>query len=202
VLSQWRPVYLTRALLPSGLMFYLALAWLVTRARLPRPVLVLIAVPWLVTIALGLYTQYTWSSFPRPPFDAADQYISDNLKTDSDRVIHGNKLTMLPMFYYNRALPQHYIRDIPGSGEDTLAPATQEVLHLLADDCVASATQGSPRLWFVVFQEQIDQVGGNSPELAWLNAHYHREQSVTFHDLLLFLYDQPDSVALRAMCES
>src|SRR5258708_15606980 len=137
----------------------------------------------------------------RMPFDAADQYISDNLKIDSDRIVHANKLTMLPMVYYNRELPQHYIRDVPGSGEDTLAPATQEVLHLRADDCVASAAKGSLRLWFVILQEQIDQEGGNSPELAWLDAHYRREQSPSFHDLLVFLYDQPDSIALRAQCE-
>src|SRR5258708_24317589 len=37
--SQLRPVYLTRGLLPSALMFYMALAWLITRPRLPRAVI-------------------------------------------------------------------------------------------------------------------------------------------------------------------
>src|SRR5258708_39516601 len=115
----------------------------------------------------------------RMPFDAADQYISDNLKIDSDRIVHANKLTMLPMVYYNRILPQHYIRDVPGSGEDTLAPATQEVLHLRADDCVASSATGSPRGWFVSFHEQIDQHGGKSPELATLDPPVHPEQRLS-----------------------
>src|SRR5260370_35655483 len=73
--SQWRPVYLTRALLPSGLMFYVALAWLLTRSRLPRFVLAVIDMPWLATILIGLYLHYTWPTFPRAPFHTADQYI-------------------------------------------------------------------------------------------------------------------------------
>ncbi len=200
LVSQWRPVYLTRALLPSGLMLYVALAWLLTRARLPGPIVVVIVIPWAATIGLGLYALYTWNTFPRPPFEAADQAIAAQ-RTDGDQIVHANKLTMLPMVYYDRVLPQSYVRDVPGSGEDTLARPTQEVLNLLADDCVAAAAKGSARIWFVIFQRQIDEMQGHPPDLQWLNTHYHRQNILYFSDLLVYLYDQPDPVARNARCE-
>jgi 4-amino-4-deoxy-L-arabinose transferase-like glycosyltransferase len=201
LVSQWRPVYLTRALLPSGLMFYLALAWLLARARLPRPIRATLAVLWLATAAVGLDAQYTWNTFPRPPFDAADSFIAAHWQP-GDRVVHANKITMLPMTYYDRSLPQAYVRDTPGSGEDTLARPTQETLGLLADDCTAAAAKGSARVWFIIFQQQIDQQGGAPPSRDWLDTHYRRVSLDSFNDLLVYLYDQPDEAARKARCEA
>jgi mannosyltransferase len=190
LVSQWRPVYLTRALLPSGLMFYVALAWLLTCARLPRVIQGILILPWAATILIGLYTHYTWNTFPRPPFDRADQWLAQRIEA-GDQIIHANKLTMLPMFYYNRQLPHTYIRDVPGSGQDTLARPTQETLNLLADDSVEIAAQGSRRIWFVVFRQQIEQSGGSLPELAWLDQHYERVSVQPFNDLMIYLYERP-----------
>jgi 4-amino-4-deoxy-L-arabinose transferase-like glycosyltransferase len=204
LVSQWRPVYLTRALLPSGLILYIALAWLLTRARLPRPILVIITLPWLATIGLGLYTHYTWQTFPRPPFDAAVAYLAAQVQ-DGDQVVHANKITMLPMAYYarfeSRTISQRYLRDVPGSGEDTLARPTQEVLNLLADECLPLAAKGSNRVWFVIFQRQIDQVHGAIPDINWLDAHYRRVSIQPFNDLLLYRYDGPDETARQAQCK-
>jgi hypothetical protein len=204
LVSQWRPVYLTRALLPSGLMFYVALAWLLTRARLPRPMLAIVGLPWLVTIGLGLYTHYTWQTFPRPRFNSALAYITAQAQ-DGDQVVHANKITMLPMVYYARfeshPISQRYIRDVPGSGEDTLARPTQEVLNLLADDCLAVAAKGSARVWFVIFQRQIDQAQGAVPDIKWLDAHYRRVSIQPFNDLLVYSYEGPDETARQAQCK-
>lgn len=205
LVSQWRPVYLTRALVPSALMLYIALAWLLTRTRLPRPILGLLVAVWGLSVALGLYAHYTWNTFPRPPFDQAYQAISGGWG-DNDQVVHANKLTMLPMVYYDHLLNieqdirQSYVRDIPGSPEDTLALPTQDVLRLWASPCVAAAANGRPRVWFVIFKEQIEQQGGVSPDLAWMDAHYHRVRIETFNDLQVYLYDQPDAVARAAQC--
>ncbi len=201
LVSQWRPVYLTRGLLPSGLMLYLALAWLLTRARLPRPILGVIAIPWAATTIAGLYALYTWNTFPRPPFADVDQFIAAH-RQDGDQVVHANKLTMLPMVYYNRTLAQSYIRDVPGSSDDTLARPTQETLHLLTDECITAAARGSRRVWFVIFQRQIDEQNGVSPDLQWLDAHYRRDSIQTFNDLLVYLYDQPDGTARTSQCEA
>ncbi|MCC7447068.1 MAG: glycosyltransferase family 39 protein [Anaerolineae bacterium] len=199
LISQWQPVYLTRALLPSGLLFYVVVAWLFTRARLPRPILGVIAVPLLISVGLGLYLHYMWVTFPRPPFDQADSYIREHLQA-GDMVVHANKITALPMVYYDRHLPQAYVRDVPGSGEDTLARPTQEVLRLLADDCVSVAAKGSPRVWFVIFRKQIEEQGGSPPDLQWLDAHYQRQSTQAFNDLLVYRYDQPDALAKQATC--
>jgi 4-amino-4-deoxy-L-arabinose transferase-like glycosyltransferase len=201
LLSQWRPVFLARALLPSGLMFYVTLAWLFTRARLPRPILALPVVFWLCTVAAGLSSLYTWETFPRPPFDAADQAIAGHWQP-GDRVVHASKITLLPMVYYNRGLAQSYVRDAPGSPEDTLARPTQEALQLLADECIAAAAKGSARVWFAILQEQIAQQGGQSPELNWMNAHYRAASTEVFNDLLIYRFEQPDGVARRAECEA
>jgi hypothetical protein len=60
---------------------------------------------------------------------------------EGDVILHSNKLTMLPMTYYARlqgaAMPQRYVADRSGSGEDTLALPTQEVLGLIAAPCAA-----------------------------------------------------------------
>jgi hypothetical protein len=201
LVSQWRPVYLTRALLPSGLLFYVALAWLFTRARLPRPILALLGTLALSTAGAGLYGLATWTTFPRPPFDAADQYIAVRWQP-GNQVVHARKISLLPMVYYNRSLPQSYVRDTPGSGEDTLARPTQEALHLLADNCAAAAAKASPRVWFVIFQEQLTQQGGTSPELSWMQAHYRQAGVETFNDLSVYRFEQPDGSAQRAQCEA
>jgi hypothetical protein len=112
------------------------------------------------------------------------------------------------MVYYDRlltletGLAQAYIRDVPGSGEDTLARPTQEVLGLYADECAASAAQGKPRIWFVIFRQQIAQSGGASPDQQWFEAHYRRSRDLQFNDLLVFVYDQPDEIARQGRCGS
>lgn len=188
LVSQWKPVYLTRALLPSALMFYIALGWLMARSRLPRPLFVFIAVMFGLTVVSTLSIYYTWDTFPRPPFEVADIYIAGQWQA-GDRIVHANKITALPMIYYNRSLPQSYLRDAPGSPEDTLASATQQTLGLFADDNINNATKGSSRVWFVIFQEQIAQQGGQSPDQDWLNANYQLAEQVAFNDLQIYRYD-------------
>lgn len=192
--SQIRPVYLTRALLPCALMLYIALAWLFTRARLPKLIIWLLMIVGGVSAIAGLIAFYTWDTFPRPPFAAADQFLRTSVQP-SDGVVHANKISMLPMVYYDRTLSQRYVRDVPGSGSDTLALPTQQSLGLIADACIAEAAHGAGQVWYVVFDRQ----GQN--DLPWLDAHYHRTSVTTFNDLLLYQYDQPDSSAKAAQCE-
>ncbi|HVO41488.1 MAG TPA: glycosyltransferase family 39 protein [Aggregatilineales bacterium] len=189
--SQWRPVYLNRGLLPCGLMFYIALGWLLTRTRLPNPIRVLIALPVAVTALAGLYEHYTWATFPRPPFAAAVDFLHVPSRP-GDRIVHANKITMLPMVYYDRLnhsdpIPARYVDDVAGTGTDTLARPTQEVIHLLADPDLPTAAQGASRLWYVIFDRQLSQ--GNTPaDMDWLEGHYQRVSVTSFNDLLIYLY--------------
>ncbi len=107
-------------------------------------------------------------------------------------------------------LPQRYVRDIPGSGSDTLAIPTQKALKLLADDCVAAAADGAPRVWYVTFEkleeemvELVEDDPDNAPydSLGWLRAHYTETGVKQFNDLNVYRFENPDAEALQATCE-
>jgi mannosyltransferase len=195
LVSQVQPVYLDRALLPSALMLYVALAWLFTRSGLPRPIVGVVAAIGLVLVGIGLYFQYTWAAFPNSPFQTAVAYMRENW-LEGDLVVHQNKLSALPSVYYARDLPQRYLGDVPGSPEDTLALPTQQALGLLADACVQSAARGSERIWWVIFDfVEAQYAGANRPELRqaldWLDAHYTPSDVQQFNDLEVILYSDP-----------
>ena len=194
LVSQVQPVYLERALLPSALMLYMALAWLFTRGGTPKPIALVVGVVCLMLVAVGLYYQYSWATFPNSPFRPATNYIRAQWQ-EGDIVIHQNKLTALPMVYYARDLPQNFIGDLPGSPQDTLAIPTQEVLGLLANGCVQAAAGGGSRVWWVTFDfAEAQYAAANRPEYReaqeWLNDHYTRAGTTGFNDLQIALYDE------------
>ncbi len=204
-----QPVFLPRALLPSALVFYVGMGWLFARGGMPRPIVAVVAGAWAVVAAFGLVTHYTWDTFPNPPFDRAVQYLEETV-AEGDAVVHGNKITALPMVYYGRDLPQRYVRDIPGSGSDTLALPTQRALGLLADECVAEAAGGAPRIWYVAFDRLEDEMAAlvaDDPQneqydsLRWLRQHYAEQDAFRFNDLVIYLFTGPDAQAAEATCE-
>jgi hypothetical protein len=101
------------------------------------------------------------------------------------------------------------VRDIPGSGSDTLAIPTQKALKLLADDCVAVAAHGAPRVWYVTFEKLEDEMvelvqdnPANAPydSLHWLRTHYTETGIKRFNDLNVYRFENPDAEALQATC--
>ncbi len=205
----WQPVFLPRALLPSALIFYVGTGWLFTRGGMPRPIVAIVAGAWAVVAAFGLVTHYTWDTFPNPPFDRAVRYLEGRV-AEGDAIVHGNKITALPMVYYGRDLPQRYVRDIPGSGSDTLALPTQRALGLLADECMAEAAGGAPRVWYVAFDRLEDEMAAlvaDDPQneqydsLRWLRQHYTEQEKARFNDLVITLFVGPDAQAAEAACQ-
>jgi mannosyltransferase len=206
--SQWRPVYLDRGLIPSALMLYMALAWLFTRGGLPRPVTAVLDAAGIVLVVIGLYIHYTWATFPNSPFREADAYIRANWQ-DTDVVVHQDKISALPMIYYDRELTQRYVADEAGASDDTLALPTQEMLGLLADACIQQAAQGAPRVWYITLEraeqesESLFQETGTSTlnnELTWLNTHYTLSSEQHLNDLNVYLFTATDA-ALSTDCE-
>jgi hypothetical protein len=57
-----------------------------------------------------------------------------------DVILHSNKLTFFPMYYYDRTLAQAFIADPLGAGSDTLAYPTQQALQLYATDLEAATS--------------------------------------------------------------
>ncbi len=203
-----QPVFLPRALLPSALIFYVGMGWLFVRGGMPRPVVAVVAGAWAVVASFGLVTHYTWDTFPNPPFDRAVRFLEGTV-TEGDAIVHGNKITALPMVYYGRDLPQRYVRDIPGSGSDTLALPTQRALGLLADECAAESAGGAERVWYVAFDRLEDEMAALVAEdpqneqydsLRWLRQHYTEQDTVRFNDLAITLFSGPDAQAAEATC--
>jgi hypothetical protein len=120
-----------------------------------------------------------------------DRYLAEELSPD-DRIVHSNKLTMLPMVYYDRDLPQRYVADPPRSGSDTLALPTQRVLGLMADPDLQAAVGGAKRVWFVIFSQAIVeyQMEGYSthPHIRWLEKTYQLEQEQNWVDIKLYRF--------------
>ncbi len=191
VFSQWQPVFVVRALLPSGVVFLMWLVWSLGRTNMHGAVQ-LIASALLVTgMLFGVYQHATYKGFPYSPFAKLDTYLADR-SSSGDVILHSNKLTMLPMVYYDRALPQKYLADPPGSGSDTLAPVTQDVLGLRADADPGSAVGEAQRVWLVIFERAIGEYQnlgyGTHPHLAWLDNHFELEDISKWDDVLLYAY--------------
>ena len=191
--SQWRPVYIERALLPSGAIFCIWLAWVVTKTNLPR--VTQYALLGLLGIAsiLGIYEHVTYHDFPYGPFKQIDISLQQRMEPQ-DVILHSNKLTMLPALFFDRKLPQTFIGDPPGSPTDTLAPATQQVLGIQAESDIQSATRDAKRVWYIIYQRSIEEYQANGslthPDIRYLDSHYNLISDETWDGLRLLLYAQ------------
>ncbi|HZQ05888.1 MAG TPA: glycosyltransferase family 39 protein [Anaerolineae bacterium] len=185
VASLWRPVYITRALMPSFLMAAILVAWL--GLRLPPLLGKSLGVALALLAAASLVFYYTYADFPRPPFREALAYLQAQ-SLPGDVIVHDNKLSFFPMYYYARGdrLTQSFIADPPGAGSDTLARPTQEALGLYAVS-PQNATQAQTRVWFIMFREAHESGAGN---LDWMRAQYREIQESSFHDLELYLFEK------------
>lgn len=156
LVSQWVPAYLERALLPSGAMFALWLGWaLVFPGGSPR----LQSTAWIALvglIAIGLWGFYTYDGFPYAPFDEINRQVAGEREAE-EVIVHANKLTALPAAYQDPTIPARFLADRPGSGSETLAPATQRVLGLTADADVEQAVKGASGVWLVLFRQEMDE---------------------------------------------
>ncbi len=192
--SLYQPVYIQRALLPAGLIYSIALGWLLAEAKMPGFIRILLGGLLTVVSAAGLGAHYTFAQFPRPNFQEAVAYLQENADS-SDLVLHSNKLTFFPMYYYDRTVSQKFLPDPLGSGSDTLALPTQKVLGLYAEKDVETAVRGSQRVWFVIFEKELEEYGSDShPALNWLKQNYLARGAIRiiqFDDLLIYLLAKP-----------
>jgi 4-amino-4-deoxy-L-arabinose transferase-like glycosyltransferase len=189
--SLYQPVYIQRALLPASLMYSIALGWLLAEAAMPAMIRVVLGGLLAVTAMAGLWAHYTFAQFPRPDFPAAVAFLQQNA-APGDVILHSNKLAFFPMHYYDRALPQTFLADPPGSGNDTLALPTQDALGLFAVDDAEAATQRAGQVWLVIFDRAIEEYGPEQhPHLAWLKANYAVRGEQHFDDLTVYEFVRP-----------
>jgi hypothetical protein len=201
VLSQWQPVYLERALLTSGAVFLLWLAWALSAPRLSDLFAWTGRVALLGTFALGLFGYYSYKGFPYAPWPELNEALNADVQ-DQEIVLHSNKITALPARYYAEltadteqapdgirtfVIEHRYLPDPPRSASDTLAPATQEVLRFLAESNLEQAVGGEQGVWFIVFaREALDYLAEGyqeHPSLEWLSAQFTLDSVTQYGEL-------------------
>ena len=193
IFSQWFPVYLERALLASGCIFCLWLAWAFTRTQVPNPIRIIVISLLLISTAGGIYQHLTNSTGVYAPFDKMDASLKDRYQK-GDVIVHSNKLSFLPAFYYDPTLPQTFISDLPGSSTDTLAQATQKITGIRAEPNLVSATNGASRVWFIIFTRSIEEfisAGAKThPQLQYLELTYNLVSHETWGGAEVFLFSR------------
>ena len=189
--SQWRPVYVERALLPSGAIFCIWFAWVITKTNLSNIAQYSLLVLLGITSALGIYQHVTYDDFPYGPFKQLDVSLRQRVEPQ-DVIVHSNKLSALPAILFDRDLSQSFIGDQPGSSTDTLASATQQILNSRAEKGIQSATGNAKRIWYIIYQRSIDEyiAGGHPthPDIEYLASQYSLESEESWDGLQVLLY--------------
>jgi len=186
-----RPVFVPRGFILSSVAYY-ALAAVVLTKRTPRWIGALSLVTFVCVATMALPSTYAFGAFPRSPFRAAGVFLTRRL-VEGDIILHDNKLSFLPMLYYEPDLPQTFLPDQPGSHNDTLAPATQKAMHIYPSTSLEEATDGASRVWFVFFARSVrewEDQGRSHPTLEALERTFARTDHVTFNDLEILLFEQ------------
>ncbi len=185
-----RPVFVPRAFIFSAVAYLGLVAWAAVRGPLPGQKYVLLAVI-LIPSMMVLPAQYSYERFPRSPFDQAASFLTHRADPGSV-VVHDNKLSFFPMHVYAPELPMEFIRDEPGSHNDTLAPETQEVMGLTPADDIGAAVGDRSSVWFVVLDRAIEEYRelgyGDHPRIRWLRQHYSQEGEWKFNDLTVLRF--------------
>lgn len=191
ILSQAWPVYIVRALLPSGVIYLLWIATLLAGNGLKVFDRSLMWVVLIAIFAVGLLNHYSYRGFPYAPFEEINTYLESELE-DGGIVIHSNKLSMLPAYYYDQELPQTFLADKPGSGSDTLAGPTQEVIGIHAQPTIQEAVGDHRQIFFVIFsRELVDYESAgieNHPALEYLKGHFDGVSERSFGDVSVYQF--------------
>jgi mannosyltransferase len=187
-----RPVFVARGFITSTLIFLLLGGWLCSQwlSKTKLAAVILSA----IFIGISLITlpyQYSFSSFPRSPFQEMVTGMRAVVKP-GDKIIHDNKLSYFPSRYYGGDLPQSFIADQPGSHNDTLAPASQKAMGVYPEPDIASAAGNADSIYFIVFTRTIEEYGSmnqpDHPVLSWLKNHYRYKDKTTYGDLEVYSF--------------
>ena len=193
LLSLVQPVFVERALLPAGVFFWMWIGWALMHTHLPRPALVMAAGIILAAVFIGLYQHMNYDAFPYAPYRSLAESLAEQLE-DGDVIVHSNKLSLLPLVYVNRDLPQSYVVDPPGVSSDTLGISTQQVLGLQAEPSIDAAAGQAGRVWLLIFsraiQEYQDAGYDTHPHLVWMESHYPYQSVERWGDLLVYRFSK------------
>ena len=198
LVSQIRPLFVVRGLVPSGVIFLLWIAWVIAPREGRRVESFLMIGCLAIAFSIGLFSRVTYRGFPYAPFENVNDFITSELE-EGGVALHSNKITMLPSYYYDELLPHTYIADPPGAGSDTLALPTQEVLGLIAQPEAIHAVGDARQVFFVMFERELgdyDALGAiKHPHLSWLEEHYRLVEQTAWDDLSLYRFESRENVS-------
>jgi uncharacterized membrane protein len=185
-----RPVFIPRGLIASAVAGYAILGRLAACGQ-NRTVGFIAGGLFIAASLAALPYQVQYREFPRSPYQEAVAWLNAN-KAPGEVVLHENKLSFFSMKFYAPDLTQVFLRDVPGSANDTLASVSAEVMGLIPAADAASAVGNSARVEYVVFEKELQELHINgenqSPDQAWLASHYRLNGQKTFGDLLVLEY--------------
>lgn len=193
-ISQWQPVFIERALLPSGVMFALWVGWALFETPMPKIVRFVSTSLAAAGMMMGIGIHLSYVGFPYAPYTDIANFFEQHIQPN-DIIVHSNKLTALPLVYHAPSLPQTFINDPPNSGTDTLAESTRQVLGVTSAASLETAAINKTRLWLVIFEKSIQeyqQAGyATHPHLAWLEEHAYLQEMHPFGEVYFYLYTKP-----------
>ena len=191
--SQWKPVYVERALLPSAGIFCIWLAWVTTKTNLIRNAQFGLVSLVAVAAVLGIYQHLTYHDFPYGPFKELNVSLRERV-VPAAVIVHSNKLSMLPSLLFDRELSQSFIGDEPGSSIDTLAAATQAVLQVRAEESIETATKNAGQVWYIIFARSIAEYHAagqrTHPDLEYLDSNYNLKSVENWDGLQVYFYTE------------
>jgi uncharacterized membrane protein len=191
--SQWTPVYVDRALLASQAVFCVWLAWVIYKISMPKVIQWAMSVLLVIGIGLGLSQLFTNNGYGADPLKKVEDVLSVEVQP-GDVVVHSNKLTYLPAFYYDPIQAMIFVSDTPGSSTDTLSKATREILKVKDAPDIQSAVEGASHVWFVIYQESVEEYVAagyaTHAHLQYLNEHFNLVSRSTYGDLLLYQFER------------
>ncbi len=187
-----RPVFVPRAFLLSTVGLAGLSARIISK-RWKQGIGPLLLGLWLAAAAISLPSFYTFNQFPRSPYRQAVSWLETQVHS-GDAVVHENKLSYFPSYFYDRTLPQRFIADEPGSHNDTYAPASQAAIGLIPAENISSAIGSAEKVYFVVFSQAIAEYqtldSAGDPNLQWLDTHMQLAGHQQFNDLEIFIYQK------------
>ena len=202
-----RPIYVPRAFIVSGVLFYALAAILLLEptilskkesgetksisrvdpfAKMAIFIFILIAIP-------ALLYQYTYQSFPRSEYEKMMKTIGKSC-TKNCMIVHDNKLSYFPAYVYDHQANQVFIADEVGTHNDTLALKSQQAMNIYAQPDMNTAVGNNQEVRFVVFSKALaeyKEIGVTiHPKIQWLNDHFIQNNHINIGDLEIFYFSK------------
>lgn len=185
-----QPVFVTRVFILSATL-YCVVAGRIIVTRWKRGIGGFLIGGFLLAALISLPTLYTYNEFPRSPFRQAVEYLNKSENRDI-YVLHDNKLSFFPMYYYDPSQNTAFLADEPGSPNDTFAPASQEAMDIFPVNNLSDAVDHRQRFFFVVFSKAIaeyEESGLSHPVLQTLQQNYLLRNHLIFGDLEIYDFE-------------